>query len=352
MNYSTYEQKFKEQAQIYNKSTEYIDKCLNYAKNLYEKGLPIIYDEEHLSMIMGISLDFLISISNSQKDYYRFFTITKNNGKARNIAEPLPLLKEIQYFILNNILIRIPCSPYSKAYKPGAKLKSNAKFHRNQPILIKMDIKDYFPSLNENRVYEFFINLGYKNSLSVLLTKLCTLDKSLPQGAPTSPYLSNLLTRELDEDIYDFCKENGKLRYTRYADDISISGDLIPKNVIKNVINVVAKHHLKINKQKTAVILNSNRQIVTGVVVNKKLQAPKPYRRSIRLEMYYCMKYGLDEHLKKRHITPKQTDKHKYCQQMLGRINHCLQLNSSDGEMIRYRDFMIKTINEISDSKN
>lgn len=348
MNFLVYEQKFKEQAQICNKSEEYINGCLTYARKLNEKGLPIIYDDEHLSMIIGVRLDFLIAISNSQKDYYRFFTISKNNGKTRKIAEPLPLLKEIQYFILNNILIKIPCSIYSKAYKPGSKLKSNAKFHRNQPILVKMDIKDYFPSLNENRVYEFFYGLGYKESVSILLTKLCTLDKSLPQGAPTSPYLSNLLTRELDENIYGFCKENGNLCYTRYADDISISGDLCPTSVIKNVIKIVSNHQLKINKEKTAVIPKSNRQVVTGVVVNKKLQAPKNYRRSIRLEMHYCMKYGLDEHIQKSNTISSQTDKHKYCQQMLGKINHCLQLNPYDKEMQNYHSFMIQKINEIN----
>lgn len=348
MNFTTYEQKFKEQAQISNKSEYYINKCLDYARNLNEKGLPVIYDDEHFSLITGIKLDYLISISNSQKDFYRFFNIPKSNGKVRKIAEPLPLLKEIQYFILNSILIKIPCSVYSKAYKPKSKLKSNAKFHRNKSTLIKMDLKDYFPSLNENRVYEFFCGIGYNESVSVLLAKLCTLDKALPQGAPTSPYLSNLLTIELDEEIYKFCKETGNLCYTRYADDISISGDLVPADVIKGVIKIVDSHKLKINKNKTHVIPNSKCQIVTGVVVNEKLQAPKTYRRSIRLEMHYCMKYGIENHIRKSKAIPSQTDKYKYCQQMLGKINHCLQLNPQDSEMHHYRDFLLGKINEKS----
>ncbi|MBR4858143.1 MAG: RNA-directed DNA polymerase [Clostridia bacterium] len=346
MNFLTYEQKFKEQAELSGKSEYYIDECLNYARNLNKNGLPIIYDDVHLSKLLGIRLDFLISISNSQKDYYRFFSISKSNGKSRKIAEPLPLLKEIQHFILDNILLKVPCSVYSKAYKPGAKLKSNAKFHRNQPVLIKMDLKDYFPSLDEHRVYKFFHHLGYKDSVSVLLAKLCTLNKALPQGAPTSPYLSNLLTRELDEDIYLFCKENGNLRYTRYADDISISGNMIPTNIIKGVVKIIAKHGLKINKEKTAVIPNSNRQVVTGVVVNQKLQASKPYRHSIRLEMHYCMRYGIEDHIKKSKKISNNTNKRKYCQQMLGKVNHCLQLNPNDSEMKSYRDFLLQKIVE------
>jgi RNA-directed DNA polymerase len=348
MNFSIYEQNFREQAYAHNKNEEYIESCLNYARNLNQKNLPIIYDAQHLSMLIGVKLDFLISISNGQRKFYRFFTIAKSNGKSRKIAEPLPLLKEIQHYILNSILIKIPCSVYSKAYKPGAKLKSNAKFHRNQPILIKMDIKDYFPSLKENRVYLFFSNLGYNDTVSMLLTKLCTLNESLPQGAPTSPYLSNLLTKELDEDIYTFCKENGGLCYSRYADDISISGNLVPSSVIKNIIKIVDSHHLKINKEKTLVIPKSKRQTVTGVVVNSKLQAPKPYRRSIRLEMHFCMKYGIDEHIKKSKSISNETDKKKYCQQMLGKINYCLQLNHNDNEMKKYRDFLMKQINQIN----
>jgi len=84
----------------------------------------------------------------------------------------------------------------------------------------------------------------------MLVMKLCTLNKGLPQGAPTSPYLSNLLTADMDGAIYRFCAENGSLRYTRYADDISISGDMHPSHVISEVSQIVAANQLKINKEK------------------------------------------------------------------------------------------------------
>ena len=91
-------------------------------------------------------------------------------------------------------------------------------------------------------------------------------------------------------------------QYSRYADDIYVSRELDPSYIIRNLIKIVDNHKLKINKEKTLVIPKSKRQIVTGVVVNNKLQAPKPYRRAIRLEMHYCMKYGLDDHIKKVHL--------------------------------------------------
>lgn len=348
MNFSKYECAFTKEAKKYNKSDSYIQECLSYARSLTEKNLPIIYDEMHFSQLVGIRLDFLVSISNKQKKFYRQFTIPKSNGKARKISEPLPVLKEVQHFILDNILLKVPCSVYAKAYKPGATLKGNAKFHRNQPILVKLDIKDYFPSLHESRVYQLFHDsLGYGKSVSVLLAKLCTLNGGLPQGAPTSPYLSNLLTAELDEDIYKFCSNNGNLRYTRYADDISISGNMDPSNVISAVCHIVSEHHLCINKAKTAVIRQHDRQVVTGIAVNKKLQAPKDYRRAIRLEMHYCMKYGIESHMKRTAKPLETTDKFRFCQSLLGKINYCLQLNNKDPEMQEYRQYMLEQMQEM-----
>ena len=155
MNFSTYQREFIAEARKHDKNDEYIEKCLAYAKNLVDKRLPIIYDEKHFSQLVGIDLDYLLSAANSPKHFYRYFTIPKRNGKIRKISEPLPVLKEAQYYILNNILKKVPCSIYAKAYKPGATLKGNAKFHRKQPVLVKLDLKDYFPSLHESRVSTF-----------------------------------------------------------------------------------------------------------------------------------------------------------------------------------------------------
>lgn len=314
-----------------------------------DKRLPIIYDEKHFSQLVGINLDYLLSVANSSKHFYRYFTIPKSNGKVRKISEPLPVLKEAQYYILNNILKKIPCSIYAKAYKPGATLKGNAKFHRKQPILIKLDLKDYFPSLHESRVFQLFHqSFGYGKSVSILMSKVCTLDGGLPQGAPTSPYLSNLLTSELDEKIYEFCSNNGNIRYTRYADDISISGSMDPSYVISEISHIISENHLQLNKSKIAVVRQHKRQVVTGIVVNNKLQAPKNYRRSIRLEMYYCMKYGIDSHISRStKILSSAIDRIKFCQSMLGKINYCLQLNSKDTEMQKYRDYILKQLHNI-----
>ena len=201
-------------------------------------------------------------------------------------------------------------------------------------------MKDYFSSIHDSRVYNLFIQLGYSKQLCVLFTKLCTLSHALPQGAPTSPYLSNLVTISLDDEIFKLCSSlEPNLRYSRYADDISISGAEFPKDLVKQLSKIIRSKSLYINYDKVHIIKNHNRQIVTGVVVNKKLQAAKDYRKKIRLEMYYINKFGINEHLN--HTLKTNIDSIKYCDQLLGKVTFCLQLNKKDSEMQTYKELLL-----------
>lgn len=344
MNFNEYAIKFRSKAESENKNAEYIIKCLSYAQKLNDKGLPIIYTAEHFSQLVGIKTEYLYAMANCQAKYYRKFSIPKNNGSKRQISEPLPTLKNIQQFILQNILYKIPCSPYSKAFIRGRSLKDNAKFHRGQKVILKIDIKNYFGSLHGFEVYHFYQRLGYQEPLCILFTKLCILSNSLPQGAPTSPYLSNLLTIKLDDDIFGFCQQRDSLRYTRYADDITISGEFCAKEIIPSISKIIQDNCLSVNYNKIHVVGKHNQQVVTGVVVNEKLQAPKEYRRMIRLEIYYIKKHGLLNHINKK--SPPVTDTKLYCQKLLGKINYCLQLNPKDTIMQEYKDYLIGLIKQ------
>lgn len=343
MDFETYKSLFLKKAKEENKDDLYIEKCLNYAKKLSDRNIPIIYNQEHFSRLVGIQLEFLLKICNSQKNYYRSYKIPKSNGKKRLISEPLPMLKMVQKYILENILVKIPCNKCSKAYIKGVSLKDNAKFHRRQKYIVKIDLKDYFGTLKSNRVYEFFINLGYAKDVSVLLCNLCTLNYSLPQGAPTSPYLSNLLTIKLDEDLFNYCRQGKNLRYSRYADDITISGDFDPKSVIKDVILIIKSNGLFVNYDKIAVIGQNKRQEVTGIVVNQKMQVSKSYRKKIRQEIYYIKKFGIATHMKSQHLSYPE-DLKMYLENLQGRINYCLSINKNDLEMYSYKQFVIKNL--------
>lgn len=332
MHWIEYEKNYTLEATKSGYTSEEIIRNLDYAKKLYEKNIPIIYDVEHLSLLVGINKKYIYKISNSPKSGYRKFYIAKKNKGLRLINEPLPNLKIIQKWILIEILEHCNVSVFAKAYRKKVNIKENVKFHRGQKIVMKLDIKNFFNNLKPKRVLSFFSSLGYSKEVSVVLTKLCTLNGGLPQGAATSPILSNILMIDFDKKISDYCKSN-KIRYTRYADDLSFSGDFDAADLYFRVERSLHKYHLIINKEKTKVMRAHNRQIVTGIVVNDKIKVSKAYRSSIRQEMYYILRFNIDDHLSRFN---RDLEKKYYLKSLKGRIKYCLFIDSKDVEMMNY----------------
>ncbi|MGO9116875.1 MAG: reverse transcriptase family protein [Desulfomonilaceae bacterium] len=326
MRWSTYEWRFRQAARQKGFSKLYVKQCLCYAKPLHEKNLPIIYDQQHLALLVGYSLDFLLRASNGADRFYRSFSVRKFSGGWRKISEPLPSLKEIQRWILDNILYRSKPSAFAKAFVPLSSIRHNARFHRAQDSLLSLDVKDFFPSIKSPRVYGVFRRMGYCREVAAMLAHLCTLDDSLPQGAPTSPALSNLIAVRLDRRLGGYAKKNG-FRYTRYADDIAFSGsNLNAGEVIQFVKTVLQDEGMVLNENKTRLMAPHQRQEVTGIVVNtKKMQAPRETRRRLRQIIYYIEKYGIDSHmgfLKK--------ERANYEKHVLGIANFILFVNPRD----------------------
>lgn len=321
-----------------------ITSLLQYARGLYNKGFPIIYDQEHLSLLVGFDYyHCLLPISNSQAYFYKRYEIPKKNGGIRIIEEPFPALKEMQTWILRNILEPASLryvSPVAKAFMPGKNLRENARFHRQKQIVVALDLHDFFGSIKSMTVYQLFRDWGYNKSVSMMLTKLCTLRNSLPQGAPTSPMLSNLVFFNLDEKIFKYCKERN-IRYTRYADDMTFSGDSFSiSHLITYVKMLVGTKSYKLNEEKTKVMRRGCCQKVTGVVVNEKMKVDKSYRDKVRQEVYYCIKYGVSEHMSRLNLpnwikTPKV-----YLHHLLGKVNYVLQINPKDSKFLIYRDYL------------
>ncbi len=336
MKYKTYEIQFRKEAQNAGFSEQNIQKCLKYAKCLIENNLPVIYNTANLSALVGYNKEYVKRATVYTKSYYREFDIRKTNGSLRKITEPLPSLKEIQIWILHNILYKVNVSPFAKAYIPNRGLISNAKFHLGKKTLLTLDISDFFPSINMSSIHQIFSKLGYSPLISNLLAKLCCLEQKLPQGAPTSPYLSNIYFRSADEEISKFCKVN-EIRYTRYADDLSFSSDnLDTTRVIELVTASVDKLNLKINQEKTKIMTSNMRQTVTGIVVNQKLQAPLYKRNKIRQELHYIKKFGFENHVN--HVGIKQKN---YWLHLMGKINFILYLNPEDKEFLDYKKYLL-----------
>ncbi len=307
-----------------------------YVNRIERNGFLPIIDCNHFSQSVGYKLDVLYGISNSPQHFYRGFKIKKRNGSERNIFEPLPALKEIQYWLLDNLFSCAKTSRAARAYKKGFSVKGNALVHRGQRYLIKLDFKNFFESISSFQIFNFLYHVGYSEQICGILVGLVTYDGGLPQGAPTSPMLSNIVMFEFDERMLKWCKEHN-LRYTRYADDISISGNAIEfSEVIRTVRKQAHDFGCVLNETKTKVMTPGKRKVVTGLTVNDRVTAPRAYRRKIRQEIYYIKSVGLEGHLNNANII-----KRNYLDHLIGKVNFVLSAEDSN-EFRAYRNFLLK----------
>lgn len=276
----------------------------------------------------------LYSISNKIEKNYKVFKIKKRNGKYRTIYEPNRTLKKMQQQILKNILNNKKISSYAKAYHKGISLKENALVHQKKEQILKLDIKDFFNNIHFLDVYQSCFSIEYfPKSIGMLLTYLCTYNDYLPQGAPTSAAISNLVMKDFDEEMGAWCQENN-IAYTRYSDDLTFSGNINAKEIITKVKKELSPLGLQINPEKIHFISKNKQQKITGIVVNEKVQVAKTYRHQIRQEMYYIKKYGLVEHMKYKNV---KLDADQYVASLKGRIEFVLQIDNQNKEFLKYK---------------
>lgn len=290
---------------------------------------PFIYDTYQLSDFFGIKSALLFRLVRNTDKYYYIGSIPKTDGTQRQLQSPFTVIKEIQTHILKYILNEIPVSEHATAYKKGAKLVDNASPHVNKKYILKMDITDFFSSINFTKVYSAVFNTSrYPKQIGAILTTLCCYREYLPQGAPTSPAISNIVMKRFDDYIGDWCKKRG-VSYTRYCDDMTFSADKPLYHVYKKVSGVLAEMGFEVNKRKTHFISSSGRQTVTGLTVNSKVSVPKQSRKQLRQELYYVMKFGIRDALlhsgKDDFIIDGIPDLDRYRNYLVGKISYVLQ---------------------------
>lgn len=334
MTWKEYEPQFKDMALNAGMRKVDIDAWLVYSKKLFIGKVPIIYDMSHLSKLVGYSTNYLLSVCNNTAASYKIYNIKKKSGGNRIIAEPLTSLKEIQRWVLVNILEKQRVSKYAKAYVKGRSIKENARFHKNQDQVLTVDLKDFFGSIKPKTIYSVFRVIGYSRQVSAFLCNLCCLNGSLPQGAPTSAALSNLVFKNNDSRLSNFCNKLG-IRYTRYADDLTFSfnNDVAAGMVIKFVKKILSESDFELNDNKTRLMHRHQRQEVTGIVVNEKLQCNSVVRRQIRQEFFYIKRYGLSGHMSRKNVINEE----KYLRHLIGVCDFIIHINPNDEEVIEYR---------------
>lgn len=347
-----------------------VNSALAHANLITSKNNNIIpiFTLKHLAYLTDVEYNFLRSVikRNSDEKIYRFFSIKKKNSlDRRQIFVPHYKLSIVQKFINNNILRYVPAHECSFAYMKNISIMDAAQIHTNSRWLIKLDITNFFESISEISVYKIFRSLNYPALLSFELARICTwnspnsandfskkrfknyshtkysacyLNKSiklghLPQGAPTSPSLSNLVCKELDNKLANFAKDNS-LEYTRYSDDLTFScklNDFTRKqaiNLITNIYKILINFGFNPNRRKTKIIPPRSKKIVLGLNVDRnEVKLDKSVKNKIKQHIYFCLKPN---------IGPLQHARRKNFSSILGFKNHLhgliMYANSIDKE--------------------
>jgi RNA-directed DNA polymerase len=276
---------------------------INYAENLYSKQCPVIFDTIQLKILFELQDGDIEKFVLDNTDHY---FVRKSNGELREVWKPKYKLKTIQKWILKNILNEIKVLECAHGFVKNKSILTNAETHQHkEPFWVfSTDIKDFFPSIQYYEINKIFMGIGYSNEVSEAFSVLTTIQGKLAQGFPTSPMLSNLFLRDIDEEFQQIASRH-HIRYSRYADDITFSGVqkkgyLILVKKIKEIVTfVLSKHNLVINDAKTRLMKDKHTKIITGLVVTSQgVRIPQKYIRRLNKELYYCHKFGVNEHLK------------------------------------------------------
>lgn len=258
-------------------------------------GLPLLATPFDLARALDITNRQLIWLSNHDEHahYRALYLRKKGSSMAREIDAPRPHLKRAQQWVLRNILQAVDLHPSSTAFSPGNSIVTNASLHTGRELVVRFDLENFFPSIRARRVKGLFQSFGYSEKMSILLTNLTTNGWRLPQGAPTSPAIANLVCRHLDARLDGLARRFGAI-YTRYADDLTFSGDrdFIAglKRFIPTVRRIVREEGFRLNKAKTRFARKGAQQRVTGLVVNRQVSVPRAERRRLRAIVYNLSK--------------------------------------------------------------
>ena len=262
---------------------------------LAKNQLPVIDSVESLANMMSTSTGMIRYLAYnrivSKTTHYIRFYIPKKTGGKRLISTPMPKLKQAQYWILQNILEKIAVKDSAHGFVKARSIVSNALPHVKAEVVVNIDMKDFFPTITYPRVKGVFRSFGYSEQIATILALMCTeaecdqieidgetyyasgLERFLPQGAPTSPALTNIICRRLDARLKGIATKLG-FEYTRYADDLtfSASGEATTrlKTLMGFIRKIVKEEKLTIHPDKVRVLRKGARKEVTGIVVNDR----------------------------------------------------------------------------------
>ena len=325
--------------------------------------LPRLNNIEELKNFLELDsvdeLEWLVApnrLSGLNLTHYNAWLVKKRSGLYRIIESPRSRLKFVQRKILHGILDLVPVSDVCFGFSRGCRIQQFASMHAGHEYVMRMDLESFFPNIALGRVNALWRSLGYPDEVAKCLTWLCTVPKKtlstiehefisndlarreifdqcmrdrLPQGAPTSGAISNLIAYRMDRRFMGFAnKTNG--RYSRYADDLIFSWNSIDRKQLQKVSNWVAATIIecgfRVNFRKTRIMHRSQRQSLLGVVVNQKPNIDRVYRDNLRATIYNCIRFGPSTQNKESHPN--------FQEYLRGRIAWVNQINPNAGSQL------------------
>lgn len=323
-------------------------------------GLPILRVPQDVADFVGLPLGRVAWLvhrfdpegrpENVGASHYHYHWVRKRSGGLRLIESPKPLLKRVQRQILAEILQRVPVHPAAHGFVRGRSARSNAECHAGARVVVKFDLSNFYGSVGFNRVVAVFRGLGYSREAALWLARLTTSvlplnvnpplpggsvsilryqRRHLPQGAPTSPALANLAAFPLDLRL-DGLARCFSAQYTRYADDLTISGgdhlDRGLRVLLPLVRQIVKQERFRLNDDKFRILRPHQRQVVTGVVVNVRPNVSRALFDELKAILTNCVRHG-----------PQSQNREgmaDFAAHLRGRIAYVQQLNPARGEKL------------------
>lgn len=292
------------------------------------EGLPALYSVRELAEWLDLTVSELewfadhggwLRTATPRLRHYRVWTRAKRDG-VRVIEAPKPRLREAQRRILRQLVSRIPVHPAAKGFIPGRSTADFAWPHSGKPTVLRADLRHAFESITASRITDVFRRAGYPPAIARLLADLCTTatpadqlrgvpsahaahlrGRHLPQGAPTSPHLSNLVMRSLDRRLHGYAMANG-LTYTRYGDDLALSGyEMNADRALWVVLRVIASEGFTVHAGKVRIMRRHQRQTLAGLVVNDRPRVSRADYDNLRALLHNARRDGSSSQNHARH---------------------------------------------------
>lgn len=317
--------------------------------------LPHLASEDELADWLALPPDQLVRFADPRglsarnptpfARHYNCHLIPKRDGSLRLIEEPKPLMKRLQRRILHGLLDHVPAHPAAYGFVKGRNCITGAATHAGEAVVLSFDLADFFPSVPWSRIYAAFRSLGYPRAVALALTNLTSAitppetlqtprlaardslkHRHLPQGAPTSPALANLAAYRLDQRLAALARRL-EARYTRYADDLTFSGDPHIARILKRAVPEIAHAEgFRLNPTKTRAATQAQRQTVTGLTVNQHVNIPRPDYDRLKATLHHLA----------RQDDPRRSDP-AFLAQLQGQIAWVEAVNPSRGHRLRTR---------------